>query len=73
MDTFVYTGKTIKSIDDWNKEVQNACTAVKSLPDAKAKRWIEEDASAKGKVFYDDKISKLRGIGKMLEKKTQYI
>ncbi len=45
LDTLVYTGKTIVSMDNWNMRVQN----VKSLPDVKANNWIEEDASVKGK------------------------
>ena len=69
LGTFVYTNKTLLTISDWNKKIDEACRTVKALPDAKAKQWVEEDSITKGKLYWDDSVRMLDKVGEVAEKK----
>lgn len=68
---FVYSGKTLLSISDWDKKVDEEIARVKKLK--KGGHWIVQPAGAKESLYLDDNTIALKGCGKVTAKKLEEI
>ena len=61
---FIYSGKKIASISTWEQAIREEINRVRSLPEDKKGRWIQ-DPRPQGLVWEEDPIYRLGGVGKV--------
>ena len=67
-DTFVYSKKWIRTIDEWREMAMKEIVRIKALPGTGAP-WSTGQRTKEDGIFLDDNIMELTGIGKTLAAK----
>jgi hypothetical protein len=65
---YVYSGKIIVTISDFNKKVKDECDRVRNLKSEKLGFWIQ-DGREKGRRYRNDSVVKLTGIAEATQVK----
>ena len=65
---FVYSGKLLLTINDYQRKVNEEIVRIKGLKNPAAGGWLVPAPGTENKIYFDDPVSKLEGCGKVMEK-----
>ena len=61
---FVYMGKTLLSIPDYKKKINEEIQRVRNLKNGSTSGWVIQDLESVGRIYENDLISCIKGVGK---------